>query len=188
MLLPSQPRVGSRRAARRRPKSGITRTSRPEHAKGRKEKLTTPHLSARRSNSMLNPPSMSKGGSGSNKNRKLNVCSGIRSEKSASENKKSTESKSNVSEKSASVSRNTNVSVVCVHEKNVNKSASGVCSGMRRSNVSENDALYASKSGWRASLLLLLPHHRSRPGYSLALRLSRRFPSLPNSRPTREKG
>src|SRR5258708_15367655 len=183
----SQPRVGSGRAKRRRPKNAIRRTSSRERVEQRNRKLALLPPSARRKSCRPNLPSTGARGSKSSKNGKPNGGFLTRSEKNASGNKKSIEAKSNGSVKSANASRNSNASVVCAHKKNGSKSASGVCSGIRRSNVSENDVLHASKNEWLALRQQQRPHHRPCPQYSLINTLSCRFPSQLSSVPTREK-
>src|SRR5579872_3702788 len=183
----SQPRVGSRRAKKRRPKNAITRTSSRERVEQRNRKLASLPLRARRKSTRPNSPSMCKRESGLSRNRKPSVCFDKHNEKNASENKKSTDNESSRSEKSANASRHSNASVVCVHKKNGSKSASGVCSGIRRSNVSENDVLHASKNEWLALRQQQRPHHRPCPQYSLINKLSCRFPSQLSQKHTREK-
>src|SRR5262249_43374517 len=171
---------------RRKPKNALRRTSRRERVEQRNRKLASLPPSARRKSCRPNLPSASERGSKSSKNGKPNGGFLTRSEKNASGNKKSIEPKSNGSVKSANASRNSNASVVCVHKKNGSKSASGVCSGIRRSNVSENDVLHASKNEWLALRQQQQPHHRPCPPYSLINKLSCRFPSQLSSVPTRE--
>src|SRR5579872_1756991 len=56
----SQPRVGSRRAKKRRPKNAITRTSSRERVEQRNRKLASLPLRARRKSTRPNSPSMCK--------------------------------------------------------------------------------------------------------------------------------
>jgi len=108
--------------------------------------------------------------------------------KNASWNKKSIDGFGYESEKSARRMWNKNVSVASAPEKNVSKSVSSVCSGMSRSNTSENDAWHVSKNAWPDEHLSLQPIHRLSPRYSLTARLSRLFPSRLSYKPTRENG
>src|SRR5712675_1553175 len=170
MRCASQPRAGSRRAARRRSNNGITRTSGREPVTQRNRKLALLPLRARRKSTRPKSPSMCKRESGPSCNRKPSVCFDKHSEKSANG------------------TRNTNGSAACVPEKNVSKSGCGAERGMKRSSASENDAWHASKSAWRGSLLRLPPHHRLCPRYSLTLSLSHPFPSRLSYKPPREKG
>src|SRR5712672_1757271 len=186
MRCASQPRAGSRRAARRRSNNGITRTSGREPVTQRNRKLALLPLRARRKSTRPKSPSMCKRESGPSCNRKPSVCFDKHNEKNACENKKSTDNESSRSEKSANGTRNTNGSAACVPEKNVSKSGCGAERGMKRSSASENDAWHASKSAWRGSLLRLPPHHRLCPRYSLTLSLSHPFPSRLSYKPPRE--
>src|SRR5258707_7699119 len=119
----SQPRVGSRRAVRRRPNNGIKRTSGREPVKRRKRKLVPLLTRARRKSSRPNLPNTSERGSKSSKNGKPNGGFLTRCEKSASANKKSCEHKDNRSERSGNWKRNKSVSAVYVPAKNASKSA-----------------------------------------------------------------
>src|SRR5215469_7522152 len=184
----SQPRVGSKRAKRRRPNNGIKRTSGREPVKQRKRKLALLLPRARRKSTRPNRPSMCKRESGPSRNRRPSVCFDKHNEKNASANKKSIESKSTGSEKSANGSRNPNESAVSEPEKSVSKSACDAERGMKRSGASENDAWHANKNAWHGELLRLSPHHRLCPRYSLTLSLSCPFPSRLSYKPPREKG
>src|SRR5258708_12221105 len=114
----SQPRVGSGRAKRRRPKNAIRRTSSRERVEQKNRKLALLPPSARRKSCRPNLPSTGARGSKPSKNGKPNGGFLTRIEKNASGNKKNIEPKSNATVKIANSPTHSNPSVLSAHKIN----------------------------------------------------------------------